>query len=182
MVALFIMKIYIINEEYIKKLTSVDTKVSLIKNIRPKIGVIFEFHKVQYFAPLSSKDLRNKKSNYTFHLISESENLGVVHINNMVPLKDLNMVSELDFDSVKNITYKDLLMKQARILKGENFTKTLIKKADSLYQSVTKETNLNHQNGFYKKLSNNFRNLEEYAFNTNTNPPHKNKYKPYLRG
>ncbi|WEE01166.1 type III toxin-antitoxin system ToxN/AbiQ family toxin [Taylorella equigenitalis] len=37
------------------------------------MGVVFEIHIFQYFAPLSSKDFRNKKSNDTFHLISESE-------------------------------------------------------------------------------------------------------------
>lgn len=165
------MKIYIINEEYIKKLASVDTKVSLLKNIRPKIGVVFEIHKVQYFAPLSSNDFRDKKSNDTFHLISVSENLGVVQINNMVPLIDLNMVSEIDIDNIKVITYKDLLESQARILRGENFTNTLIKKAESLYQSVTKKSNLNYQDWFYKKLSNNFISLEEYVKNIDIKPP-----------
>ncbi|WP_415736733.1 type III toxin-antitoxin system ToxN/AbiQ family toxin, partial [Taylorella equigenitalis] len=137
----------------------------------PYIGVVFEIHIFQYFAPLSSKDFRNKKSNDTFHLISESENLGVIHINNMIPVINLNMISEIDINNIKNISYKNLLDNQARILRNETFTNILITKAESLYQSVTKESNINRQDRFYKKLSNDFKNLEEYILKIDISVP-----------
>ncbi|CAM4360756.1 hypothetical protein TAEQ797_07320 [Taylorella equigenitalis] len=89
----------------------------------------------------------------------------------MIPVINLNMISEIDINNIKNISYKNLLDNQARILRNETFTNILITKAESLYQSVTKESNINRQDRFYKKLSNDFKNLEEYILKIDISVP-----------
>ncbi len=127
------LKLYIIDNNYIKYLQQFDSKVPNNKNSkRPYVGVVYEYNNHYYFAPLSSpkpKHLKIKSSALDIFKI-EDGTLGVVNINNMLPVP-LFCLTEL-LPKVKDKKYKVLLQNQLTFLNNQK--KSLLHKVDVFYK------------------------------------------------
>ena len=117
------MKIVNIEPQYLEFLYSIDSHVPKEhkeegRRLRPFVGVVFSVDKVLYFAPLSSPKPKHLKLPNKALDIYKIDNgyLGVVNFNNMVPVKNENVI-ELDINALpeQDLTdkrYKNLLLKQ----------------------------------------------------------------------
>ena len=74
------LKLYTVNNEYLKFLYDVDRRVSL-KTTRPYIGIVLKINDHVYFAPMSSK----KSKNNQMTVLLSSSNAGTIKLNNMIP-------------------------------------------------------------------------------------------------
>ncbi len=94
-------KIVKLDVKYCNYLRQYDYRVSYnagIKDLRPFIGVLFKVNKLEYFAPLSSPKPKHKLLTNTLDLIKiDNGNLGVVNLNNMIPVTSNNYI-EFDLD------------------------------------------------------------------------------------
>lgn len=132
------LKIYYLDENYINYLRRYDSKVAYNKNTtRPYIGIVYTFHGLNYFAPLSSpkpKHLHMKAKAIDIFKIDKGK-LGIVNINNMIPTP-IECISEV-LPKVKDEKYKTLIENQTTYInnhkkqlytKVENFRKLYDKK------------------------------------------------------
>ena len=107
------LKIYYLDENYINYLRRYDSKVAYNKNTtRPYIGIVYTFHGLNYFAPLSSpkqKHLSMKEKTIDIFKIDKGK-LGIVNINNMIPTP-IECISEV-LPKVKDEKYKTLIENQ----------------------------------------------------------------------
>lgn len=158
------MKLYTLDNKYIELLSEIENKIAYNKSngsrSRPYIGVVLEINNLKYFAPMSSKDMRNNRSNYTFHVLSKEQNLGVIHLNNMIPVPDERFLQEIDWKNIVNEKYQNLIKIQIGVIRRKQFRNEVINKALNLYQIVTDSENQTTNALFLKKLSNNFKELE----------------------
>ena len=153
------MKLYVVEEIYIKYLNRVENKVAYNKNkTRPYIGIVLSIEGREYYAPLSSpKKHKNMIENISFLKIKNGE-LGVINLNNMIPINS----NHLKFYQTPNQKHNELLKDQSRWL--TNNKKKIVKKAETLYK-LAKKRKL--PRGIYK-VCNNFEQLEK-------------KYEEYLK-
>lgn len=83
-------KIVKIDYQYCDFLRKFDNKVCYnagTKQLRPFIGVLFEINEKEYYAPLSSPKAKHKLLKNKLDLIKiDGGNLGVININNMIPV------------------------------------------------------------------------------------------------
>lgn len=129
------MRIYIVKEDYINYLKKFDVNIRDNKNeSRPYIGILLEVNGISYIAPLASPKEKHKtmKNNIDFIKL-ENGDLGVINLNNMIPVHKENIV-ELNFEERHNNKYSILLKKQLRFINShENEIKN---KANKLYKKV----------------------------------------------
>lgn len=151
-------KFYIVSDEYINHLREADTAVYENKGTRPYLGVIFEVNNVEYLAPLTSHKPKHDNIPDNSPLIfkikelgNESNKLGMVQINNMVPV--LESERELLDVSRFDLKYQNLLNLQQQYLRKHK--EDLHKKASKLHSIVSK----GHAKGLIK-MSCNFPALE----------------------
>ena len=87
-------KIVKVNSTYCDYLRKYDNRVCYnagIKELRPFIGVLFIVEKCEYFAPLSSPKDKHLKMKNNIDLIKiDNGKLGVININNMIPVTSKN--------------------------------------------------------------------------------------------
>ena len=154
------MKLYVVEEIYIKYLNRVENKEAYNKNkTRPYIGIVLSIEGREYYAPLSSPKTKHKNmiENISFLKIKNGE-LGVINLNNMIPINS----NHLKFYQTPNQKHNELLKDQSRWL--TNNKKKIVKKAETLYK-LAKKRKL--PRGIYK-VCNNFEQLEK-------------KYEEYLK-
>ena len=129
------MRIYIVKEDYINYLKKFDINIRDNKNeSRPYIGILLEVNGMNYIAPLASPKEKHKtmKNNIDFIKL-ENGDLGVINLNNMIPVHKENIV-EYNFEESYNKKYSSLIKKQLRFInKNENEIKN---KANKLYKKV----------------------------------------------
>mgnify|MGYP002580640988 CR=1 FL=1 len=129
------MRIYIVKEDYINYLKKFDDNIRDNKNeSRPYIGILLEVNGMNYIAPLASPKEKHKsmKNNIDFFKL-ENGDLGVINLNNMIPVHKENIV-EYNFEERHNRKYSILLTKQIRFInKNEDVIKN---KANKLYNKV----------------------------------------------
>lgn len=115
------MEFYVLRKSMSDFLRQRDSKVRIEKgtNSRAYIGVLLELDDVLYLAPLGSPKPKHKLLNdrVDFIKVSHTEDLGVVNLNNMVPVKRSGII-RLDFSKVSDVKYRGLLMKQYNLLKS----------------------------------------------------------------
>lgn len=148
------MKLYVIEDEYVQYLSQYDKLVAFNKGkTRPYVGIVFTINEMQYFAPLySPKPQHSKyKENPSFIRIKEGE-LGIIRFSTMIPVPS-KCVKLLELDKQEE-KYK-ILLKQQIIYINQNEDK-ILRKANSLYSSVTK-----HTNSFLESISCDFELLED---------------------
>jgi protein AbiQ len=134
-----LVKFYIVENNYIEHLRSVDGHVYQNKAGRPYVGVLFEVNGCKFLAPLTSPkpkhdDIPDKSPLiYKMHeLGNETNKLGLVQINNMIPVPDSEM--ELLDMSKLDAKYKVLLDLQQQFLRKNSVE--FQKKAKKLYAIV----------------------------------------------
>ncbi len=114
------MRFYYIKDEYIHYLQRFDNKVELNKNeSRPYVGIVFQVGDIKYYAPFTSPKAKHQrmKNGKDFRKIADGK-LGAINFNNMIPVPD-NVLIMLDFNSVRDLSYRRLLQNQYRAIKED---------------------------------------------------------------
>jgi protein AbiQ len=161
---------YIIDDNYINYLSQYDKHIAYNKNQkRPYIGVIIIVKEHYYFAPLFSPKQKHKtyKDNLTFFKIINNKtrnDLGIIRFSDMIPVPQ-ESVYLLDITS-KSYGYKRLLSEQYSYINIPENKQKIIDKAEKIYNIVTQDSN-SKMAKFYKKLSCNFKLLEEKSLKYN---------------
>ena len=110
-------KIYFLSDDYVNYLRCFDKKIYYNKNsTRPYIGVVYQIDNHNYFAPLASPKpkhlIMNSKNIDIFKL--DNGTLGIVNINNMIPVPIDCLTEALPI--IKDKNYKNLIIKQLTFL------------------------------------------------------------------
>lgn len=156
------MRIYVVKEDYINYLKKFDVNIRDNKNeSRPYIGILLEINGMYYIAPLASPKEKHKtmKNNIDFIKL-ENGDLGVINLNNMIPVHKENIV-EFNFEKRHNNKYSILLKKQLRFINRHE--REIKYKADKLYKKVISGKS------FIAKRCVNFRVIEKKALEYNLN-------------
>ncbi|MGF7192118.1 protein AbiQ [Robbsia andropogonis] len=135
------MKFYHVSDRYINFLKTFDKKVpDNYSATRPYIGVVLAVGDVIYLAPLSSPKPSHdgfKPENPTVHKLFEkkdlSKNLGIIHLNNMIPV--INTEIKLVSFGSQDPFYRNLLTKQYAYIRSTQ--NVLMKKAEILHDAIT---------------------------------------------
>lgn len=119
--------------DYLRKFDSLVPINHSKKENRPFLGILFQIHNVEYFAPLSSPKSKHLKMHNTIDFVKiDDGNLGAINFNNMIPVTKNNYeLVDLNDTNPKRIKYVNLLKKQLHWL-NDNKHK-IIYKADNLY-------------------------------------------------
>jgi len=144
-----ILKIYHVQEEYIKFLRKYDDKVTIIKEHgkpRPYVGIVYEINGFKYFAPFSSpekdddgnltedyKKCFSRNSNPTYEKIEELK-YGTIQINNMIPVPETELIY-FEIDNIEDKNYRTILKDQ--FVYCDNNKERILNKANKLYKMVT---------------------------------------------
>ena len=151
-----LLRFYTIKDDFINKMKSLDSKIqNNYGGARPYVGVLLVINGLNYYAPLSSyKPKQDKINNITVFKLHEKGNpnnkLGVIHINNMFPVTD---------DQLIEITI-DITDKYGRLLQNQyefilHFQDQIQAQAQQLYDLANK-----NRNSFIARLSCDFKLLE----------------------
>ena len=151
-----------IDSRYCDYLRQFDDRVMYNKNekeMRPFVGILFKVNDYEYFAPLSSPKVKHlqMRNMIDFYKIDGGK-LGVVNLNNMIPVKKDNYeviyFDDMEFNKL-DVKYQELLKDQISLL-NENYIQ-VINKAHKLY-------NLYNEGRLFKNMMDrccNFKLLEE---------------------
>lgn len=99
------LKWYIVDNKYVNYLRKYDNKVERIdynKRIKPYIGIVLNIKEYNYYIPISSvkeKHYKIAEDMDFIKLIQNNKILGVLNINNMIPILNEN---------IKELVYNDL--------------------------------------------------------------------------
>lgn len=161
------MKWYIVEKEYVNYLHSIDNKVENIEygnRIKPFVGIVLAINNFKYYVPISSvKKKHYKMKNYLdlYKIENNDTILGVLNINNMIPIKE---------KCVKNLEYKEIdkyrkfesnieRSKYIRLLSTElkiinNQERDIVERATKVYNLVNKypKSNLAIRSCKFKEL------------------------------
>ena len=135
------MKIYNIDEDYIKYLKKYDSKVPNNKSeLRPYIGIVLNISGIKYYAPLTSPKQKHlkMKNDKDFRKINGGT-YGAINFNNMIPVED-KYVYEKDICNESDIQYKNLLLNQLRHINKD--AKTILKVASELRELYLKNESI----------------------------------------
>ena len=124
-------KMYYTDGKYINYLRQFDDRVPYNKNSnRPYIGIVYAYQGINYFAPLSSPKPKHKtisdKAVDIFKI--DDGNLGVVNLNNMIPIPNIALTDVLSV--VSDQKYRALLENQLTYI--NNHKSILLKKVTQL--------------------------------------------------
>jgi protein AbiQ len=153
------MRFYIVDDQYIRYLKTVDPKVPDNYNAtKPFIGIVLDINGFKYLAPLTSykQNQENIKSStptcVKMHEQGKPTNkLGMIQLNNMIPVLD-SVITEFDMNS-RDQKYQNLLNNQLVYIK--TVREEIEKKSAKLYRLVEKQV------PFYVGMSCDFTALEK---------------------
>ena len=130
-------KFYNIDDKYIEYLHKFDSKVPFNKNNkRPYIGIILDINGTIYFAPMFSPKQQHTKYKANVTHIKIGENLGIIKLNNMIPVNKRNL-KYIDFKKIEDEKYKNLLIQQNNFIQIN--TEKIRKQANKLYRFVIED-------------------------------------------
>lgn len=164
------MKFYSVEEDYIRHLRSVDDKVRLSKGTRPYIGVVLTINEIDYLAPLTSysEDKREKFESIPensllsfkmYELGNEDNRLGMVQLNNMIPVLDSEIaLIDISILEKQDEKYANLLNIQQQYLRKNQ--EDLQKRAKKLYGAVNAQKAGKSKVNFMGNMSCDFKALE----------------------
>lgn len=149
------LRIYRIDDRYIRFLKSRDCKVQDNKNRRrPYVGVVLLIGCYQYFVPMESPKQNHAKIKPGKHIIKlDNGNLGLLGFNNMVPVSKDALI-EFDIDNEPDEKYRSLLKRQATIC--NRMKADIMDHASKTYYDV-----VNNKNKFLVQISCDFKKLEK---------------------
>jgi len=150
------LRIYRIQDKYIRYLKSRDSKVQDNKDKRrPYVGVVLKVGSYQYFVPLESPKPGHQNIRSGKHILKiDNGKLGLMGFNNMIPVhfSSIEMV-DIDAEEEKDKQYADLLRRQVSYFNRHKAE--IYRKANDTYFDVT-----TGRNKFLISISCNFRKLE----------------------
>lgn len=148
------LRIYRVNDHYIRFLHSRDQRVQFNKNARrPYVGVVFTFNGFAYFVPMESPKPNHANIKPGKHILKlDGGRYGLLGFNNMIPVhKDALIL--LDIDAEPDLKYRNLLKRQASICNRQ--------KADILnHAQMTYFDVVENRNKFLVGISCDFKKLE----------------------
>lgn len=147
------LRLYRIDEKYIRYLKSRDNKVQDNKNRkRPYVGVVLYVGTFRYFVPLESPKANHAKIKSGRHLMRiDGGKLGLLGFNNMIPVHSSALISfDIDLESDKK--YAELLKHQIRWINRN--------KADVLSHAAKTYFAASKENAFLSKICCDFKKLE----------------------
>ena len=146
------LKIYNINENYIKYLKIYDKKVPDVqddKQNRPFLGVVLTIDDNEYFVPLTSPKLKHRKMHNQIDFTKINNGLwGALNFNNMIPVLPECLIpinfSIAEDDDEKLIKWKKLITNQISWCNKLKNREHILKKAEKLHNIIiNKEANEN---------------------------------------
>lgn len=148
------MRIYKIDDRYIRFLKSRDPKVQDNKNRRrPYIGVVLFVGGYRYFVPMESPKPNHANIKPGKHILKlDNGNLGILGFNNMVPVHEDALIS-FNIDTEPDASYRNLLQRQAAIC--NRMKADILNHASRTYFDV-----VNNKNKFLVRISCDFKKLE----------------------
>ena len=160
------LKIYKVEDKYIRYLHRIDDKVQHNKNAkRPYVGVVFYFGGFNYFVPMESPKPNHSKIKSGKHILKlKNGEYGLLGFNNMIPVHKNALIS-FDIAKEPDERYRNLLQNQIRICNRM--------KADILDHAQKTYFGVINGNEFLLKISSNFKELERAS--KKYNPNYNNK-------
>lgn len=148
------LKIYRISDQYIRFLSSRDSKVQFNKgNRRPYVGVVLHVGGFRYFVPMESPKPNHVKIKPGKHILKlDNGRLGMLGFNNMVPVHSDALI-EFDIDREQDKKYRELLRNQA--VTCNRMKADIYDHASRTYFDV-----VNNKNKFLVQISCDFKKLE----------------------
>ena len=156
------LKIYKIEDKYIRFLHSIDKKVQHNKNAkRPYVGVVFSFGGFQYFVPMESPKPNHSKIKSGKHILKlKNGEYGLLGFNNMIPVHKEALIN-FDISKEPDEKYRNLLQNQIRIC--NRMKADILDHAQKTYFSVMAG------NDFLVNISCDFKKLERASKKYNPN-------------
>lgn len=111
------LKLYRVEDRYIKFLHSRDSKVQFNKDAkRPYVGVVFSFGKFKYFVPMESPKPSHSNIKSGKHILRiENGKYGILGFNNMIPVPKDALI-EFNIAEEKDVLYRTLLQRQVKAI------------------------------------------------------------------
>lgn len=157
------LKIYRVEEKYIRFLKSRDDKVQDNKGRRrPYVGVVLYVGSYKYFVPMESPKPNHANLKPGRHILKLDEGrLGLLGFNNMIPVPDSALI-QFDIDNEPDEKYAELLRRQASYI-NRNKAAVYSHASSTYFHVVTKKTD------FLRGISCNFPKLEKACDQYNPN-------------
>lgn len=148
------LKIYRVEDKYIRFLQGMDGRVQDNKNRRrPYVGIVLVVGKYQYFVPMESPKPNHAKIKPGPHIMKlDKGKLGLLGFNNMIPIHPSALIA-FDINNEPDPHYANLLRRQASYInqhKAEVFSHA----SETYYDTV------NGKNKFFLTICCNFQKLE----------------------
>lgn len=157
------LKIYRVEDKYIRFLKGVDSRVQDNKDRRrPYVGVVLCVGEFRYFVPMESPKPSHQKIKPGRHIMKlDNGNLGLLGFNNMIPIHDAAIIP-FDIDDEPDAKYAELLRRQVSFINRH--------KAD-IYDHATKTyfSRVNKKNDFLMRICCDFKELEKACGRYNPN-------------
>ena len=163
------LRLYKIEDKYIRYLHSIDDKVQYNKNAkRPYVGVVFSFGGFKYFVPMESPKPTHSKIKSGKHLLKlKNGAYGMLGFNNMIPVHKDALIN-FDISAETDIKYKNLLQHQVQIC--NRMKADILNHAQMTYFDV-----VSGKNKFLVTISCDFKKLEKASKKYKTDyTPNKN--------
>lgn len=160
------LKIYKIENQYIRYLSGADPKVQYNKNARrPYVGIVFSFAGLQYFVPMESPKPNHANIKSGKHILKlDGGKYGMLGFNNMIPVHKDALIS-FDIAQEPDQKYRALLQRQVAVC--NRMKADILNRAQSTYFDVVTK-----KNAFLVRISCDFKKLEGAckAYNKNYKP------------
>lgn len=156
------LKIYKVEDKYIRYLHSVDNKVQYNKNAkRPYVGVVFNFGGFKYFVPMESPKPNHTNIKSGKHILRlKNGQYGILGFNNMIPVHKDALIS-FDISKEPDEKYRNLLKNQIQIC--NKMKADILDHAQKTYFAVV------NGNEFLIKISCDYKKLEKASKKYNPN-------------
>lgn len=163
------LKWYVVDKEYVNYLRRFDEKVENIDydtKLKPYIGIIITINEFNYYVPISSAKPKhyNIKEGMDFvKIIQEGKIIGVLNLNNMIPILDQN-VTVLNYKKIDEYRKFEDSKEKALYISFLSFELNLInEKIDKIRKNAVKLYNekINNPESYVSKRCCNFKLLEE---------------------
>lgn len=169
------LKWYIANKEYVNYLRQFDEKVENIDyntKLKPYIGILITINEFNYYVPISSakeKHYKIREGMDFIKLIQDSKIIGVLNLNNMIPISDEN-VKVLKYKEIENYRDFDSYKQRTLYISFLSFELNLINdKMEKIKKSAMKLYNerINNPTSNVSKRCCNFKLLEQKCIEYN---------------
>ena len=149
------LRLYRVDDRYIRYLNSRDNKVQYNKNARrPYVGVVFSFGGFKYFVPMESPKPNHINIKAGKHILKlKKGEYGLLGFNNMIPVHT-DALMEVDINAESDEKYKRLLQRQVGVY--NRMKADIINHAQMTYFDV-----VNNKNKFLVSISCDFKALEK---------------------